>query len=77
MNRLLIFLFTLGIVWVLGRKYLTTLRQRKNQSVSSTTQPIETMVQCTFCGVYIPKPEAIMVDQKVFCCEAHQQASRE
>jgi len=79
MSRLLIFMLTLGIVWILGRKYLTTLRQKKNQSVSSTTaiQPIETMVQCAFCGVYILKREAITVDQKVFCCEAHRQASRE
>ncbi len=76
MNRTFIFLLILGIVWVLGRKYLIALRQKKNQSVSAT-QPIEMMVQCAFCGVYLLKQEAITVDQKVFCCEAHQQASRE
>ncbi|CAN5763986.1 hypothetical protein BH11PSE12_BH11PSE12_30930 [soil metagenome] len=32
---------------------------------------VEKMLCCTYCQLYIPASEAIIRDEKVFCCAAH------
>lgn len=40
-------------------------------SVNSVTGNAETMVCCERCQLYIPASEAVLRNDKVFCCAAH------
>ena len=32
------------------------------------------MVSCATCGLHVPREEALMQDERYFCCEEHRQA---
>ena len=49
-------------------KTLPPLTQRSKQSDSADA---EIMLQCSYCGTYIPASEAIILSAAIYCCEEH------
>jgi len=33
------------------------------------------MVSCAVCGLHVPREEALIQDERYFCCEAHRRAT--
>lgn len=64
--KILIFL---GLVWV-GFRIYTTVKSHRDSSTSR--QALEKdMVSCDKCGIYLPKSDAIIADDKYFCSKKH------
>lgn len=69
---------TLGwVLWKISNKLYQDI-QEVNSEIPAHSQPSKhggEMVPCQHCKVYIPKQEAICVDDQVFCCEEHHRAA--
>lgn len=62
-----ILLLALG-VWLL----LTILKgYRRSLDAAPPADKTDDMVRCEHCGVYVPKGESILKNDKYYCCEAH------
>jgi uncharacterized protein len=72
MSRVLIYL-ALGAVayWLLKSR---NGRPAGHAVPADRERPVETMVQCTHCGVHLPRSEGIIAGGKHYCCEAHGRA---
>jgi len=83
MNIIRFILFALAalILWRFVRQWYQDLRQQ-DQIDNETPKPPKTlppgmMVRCDYCGLYLPKEEAINLEEQVYCCEAHKQAAEQ
>ncbi len=74
-RSILLILFIWFILWFgkrllvkhqLNKKY----KQRMKQQ-TATQQQSKAMVRCEYCGVYLPKEEALSSGNNRYCCEAH------
>ncbi len=57
---------------------VTLLLLRRALARRDTTKPPQTHVpmrQCAHCGVHLPAPEALIHDERAYCCEAHRDAA--
>jgi hypothetical protein len=64
--KILIFL---GLVWA-GYRIYTAFNNHRDSSTSR--QALEKdMVSCDKCGVYLPKSDAIIADNRYFCSKKH------
>ncbi|PRC91381.1 PP0621 family protein [Solimicrobium silvestre] len=43
------------------------------QPAAKPSSPIENMVACSYCQLYLPASEAISANDHYFCCEEHAQ----
>ncbi len=43
---------------------------------SPKTPPVQQMVACDHCGVYLPEMESLLEAGQHYCCEAHRRAGR-
>lgn len=68
MKYLFLFAF-LGVIWWVWKKRNT---QPSDQPVQGRAP--EQMVSCAHCGVYLPASEALVHNDRSFCCQAHRQA---
>lgn len=75
LRSILLFLLLLIVVGWLFRFWLRRrfLRIRYKQSSKEIQSK---MLQCYYCGLYIPQSEAIIVDNNIYCCLAHAQAKK-
>lgn len=54
--------------------------QRHRRSAEAAAQPetkAANMVRCDTCGVHLPEAEAILCEDRHYCCTAHLPPSRE
>lgn len=85
-TRIFLFLVAVGLmVWYVLRKWIgaktepSTFKQRlqqqfKQSSPSASKQQL--MQQCQHCGVHFPADEAITLEGRVYCSEAHARGGR-
>jgi uncharacterized protein len=68
MSRLLFIVAIIAIVYQLTRSF------RAGKVTKHEPEREEDMVRCTYCGVHLPKNEALMVDGDYYCNETHRHA---
>ena len=77
--RVLIWLGFILLVIVAIRKSIRIAMSKNNRATTATHQapatekPMETMVCCAHCQVYIPASEAIIKDEMSYCSVEHAQ----
>jgi uncharacterized protein len=66
MKYLLLLMVIVLVIWFVRRPVGV-------KPVADSTRPKEAdeMLRCSYCEVYLPRSEAILLDGKVFCCEQH------
>ncbi|MHB0991420.1 MAG: PP0621 family protein [Burkholderiales bacterium] len=70
MSKFLFFVLIVGIVyWRL--RYRVPAAPR-----TSAAKPVENMVRCTHCGMYLPSGEAIGNESAWYCSESHRREHR-
>jgi len=61
-------------LWIKGKKQ-SKLNQKNNTQASADKAPKaiepEVMVQCQYCKVHLPKPDALEHDGRFYCCKQH------
>ena len=71
MNYLVVVLVIVVVAWLL-------LRERKPDAPAarapSPKAGPQSMVQCSHCGVHLPRNEALLDERGVYCSEAHRLA---
>jgi len=71
MKYLIVLIVVAAVVWLL-------LRGRKTASPaarSATPEPgLQAMLQCSHCGVHLPRAEALIDERGAFCTDAHRLA---
>ncbi len=66
MSRLLFILIIVAFIfWLLKSK------RREPPSTNHQTPAAQDMVRCSYCGVHLPRNEAILKGGKIYCCTAH------
>lgn len=60
-------------IFLIGRHFW-----RQNQLKGSNSKQVKSVdsVQCAYCGLHLPKTEAINKDDSYFCSKAHLQAAK-
>ncbi len=71
MSRILFFVLlalAIYLVWRLLKK------KQVPRSGEDSALPRLPMVSCATCGLHVPRNEALMQDERYFCCEEHRRA---
>jgi uncharacterized protein len=70
--RTILFLLALWGVFLIGRHFW-----RQNQLKGSKSHQVKSVdsVQCAYCGLHLPKEEAVCTDDVYYCSKAHQKAA--
>ena len=71
MSRIVFFLLlalAIYLVWRLLQK-----KQLPPSGLDSTAPRLQ-MVSCATCGLHLPRDEALIQDERYFCCEEHRRA---
>jgi len=68
--RIVIVLVGLWIVLRLLRRALA------NRNTGPTPPAPADMLRCQYCGVFVPREDAITANDRHYCCEAHAEADR-
>ncbi|WP_420493179.1 PP0621 family protein [Sedimenticola hydrogenitrophicus] len=66
--RLILILLTLWALYIIVRGYI---RRSRKPSVKRDNKVTANMVQCKFCGTYLPEPEALQHNGEFFCSKEH------
>lgn len=53
------------IYWIINN------RKSKQEKKETLLEPIEDMVSCSYCGIHLPKSEAIRDRNNYFCSDEH------
>ena len=69
--RFILLLLLIWILWQFGRRWYQNFLHNSKRIL----QP-KIMVQCDYCGLYLPKDEAYYSDNACYCCEKHKQAAQ-
>lgn len=68
MGKLIFFiLIAVLIYWIIKSRQL----KQKDKEAEVLPESAEDMVNCSYCGVYLPKSEAVGNHDKYFCCNEH------
>ncbi len=66
MGKLIFYIMIAALIyWIIKN------RQPKEENTETLSESIEDMVICTYCGVHLPKSEAISHHNQYFCCNEH------
>lgn len=71
MSRIVFFVLLALAIYLVWR-----LLQKKQLPPSGSNSPVARlpMVSCATCGLHVPREEALMQDERYFCCEEHRRA---
>lgn len=72
--RYLLFALALLGIFLIARHFW-----RQNQQIDRKSNQVKSVdsVQCAYCGLHLPKDEAISDDSHYYCCKAHLKAAGE
>jgi uncharacterized protein len=71
MKYLIVILVVAAGLWMLLRRRR---REPPAAAARSAHRPAQAMVQCSHCGVHLPRAEALVSEDLTFCSEAHRLA---
>ena len=72
----LIRLIALAVLFWLLYRLILTLLSKARQPTRREPPPLDgTMVRCAQCGLHIPQDQALVKDDKYYCCEEHRDAA--
>ena len=71
MNRILFFLLLALAIYLAWRFVQRKSLPRQDQASDPLRLP---MVSCATCGLHVPRGEALVQDERYFCCEEHRRA---
>ena len=74
MGQLLRIALVLLALWFIVRLIQRALARR--HSDSTPPAPPADMLRCDYCGVFVPRAEAIAAQSKVYCSDEHADADR-
>ncbi|XAH24732.1 PP0621 family protein [Xylophilus sp. GW821-FHT01B05] len=75
--KLLVILAAVGLLlWLLrsGREVKPTKPRDTARAAAPRIAPPEDMVRCDACGLHLPRSDALVAANGIFCCAAHQRA---
>jgi uncharacterized protein len=61
-----------GVLWIIRH----LLRQRRLKHEPSRAAKAVDSVQCSYCGLHLPRSEAVQLGEDFFCNREHQQAAK-
>lgn len=71
------------VLWLLHNKKIAKKNDTTNDGAQSKTapnaaaRPVESMIQCAYCGIHIPASESIVASSgAAFCSEEHRRLHR-
>lgn len=73
MSKFLLFLLVVGGIWWWRRRGAGGI----NHGRPVAPRPVERMVACAHCGVYVPESQALLEDGRYFCCPEHRPSAGE
>ena len=65
------FLALLALALLVGYLIKRTLASRRASHTQRAPAVPQEMAQCHYCGVYLPRKDAIAADGKLYCSKAH------
>lgn len=71
MSRILFFVLLGVAAWLAWRWWTVSLRGPTATGRSRGRDAPEPMVRCDVCGLNLPQSEALVAQQRWFCCEEH------
>lgn len=73
MGRVLVLLaIVVGLVWWVSSRVRGAKRSaRRPDATSDGTPPVRDMIACAHCGVHLPRDEAVVEGERLFCGDAH------
>ena len=70
--RTLILIFAIWLAFVLARQLMRSRRQNRVADTSAPKHSLPvTVVPCAYCGLHIPKNEALAANGRYYCCTSH------
>lgn len=72
MSRIVFFVLLAVAVYLVWRLLQKKIQRPPNGADSDV--PRLAMVSCAMCGLHVPREEALMQDERFFCCEEHRRA---
>jgi len=66
MGKLIFYILIAALIY-----WIIKSRRPKQKETEVLQEPTEDMVNCSYCGVYLPKSEAVGSHNKYFCCDEH------
>ena len=72
MSRVLFFVLLALAIYLVWRLLQKKSLPRRDQDSSVARLP---MVSCATCGLHVPRNEALVRDERYFCCEEHRRAA--
>ena len=71
MSRILFFLLLALAIYLAWRLLRKKQLPRSDEGTDALRLP---MVSCATCGLHVPREEALLQDERYFCCEEHRRA---
>jgi uncharacterized protein len=77
--RTIFFVLALWGIYLIGRHFWRQKQLNRHQRKVSKSQQVKSVdsVQCAYCGLHLPKSEAINKDDNYYCSKAHLRAAEE
>ena len=66
MGKLIFYILIAALIY-----WIIKSRRLKQEETEVLQESAEDMVNCSYCGVYLPKSEAVGNHDKYFCCNEH------
>ncbi len=66
MGKLIFYILIAALIY-----WIIKSRRLKQKETEVLQESAEDMVNCAYCGVYLPKSEAVGNHDKYFCCNEH------
>ena len=71
MGKILLVVVVIVAVYFIVRAYARALAAKQQHDVEP--KPVEDMVQCSHCGVHLPRGDSVAADGRFFCSVEHRQ----
>jgi uncharacterized protein len=70
MGRILFFVLLAALVYV-GWQWMQRAGRRETAARDDAKPLPQAMVSCSACGLHLPRQEALVADDRFYCCEEH------
>jgi uncharacterized protein len=74
MGRIFFFVL-LALAVYLAWRWIKLQQRHPRGSGASVPRQAQAMVSCATCGLHLPRQEALMKDERFYCCEEHRRSA--